>query len=103
MKLVGFRRKVLEIRLNDLLFKSAPARLARLLLYLAEEYGQAPPAGPWLALRLSHQEIANMIGIARETVSTFMSEWKKEGWIDYTQRQIVIKSPENLRLLTEES
>lgn len=102
IKLVGLRRKILEIRLKDLLFKSAPSRLARLLLFLAEEYGHAPSEGTWLAMRLSHQEIANMTGLARETASTFLSEWKKEGWIDYTPRQIVIKSPKNLQMLTEE-
>ena len=44
-KLMGFRLKRIETRLQSLLFKSVPARLAELILRLADDYGKETPNG----------------------------------------------------------
>ncbi len=72
-KLVGLRRQRIERRLTTLLFTSNQHRLNHLLLDLAEQFGVAIEGGIRLGLKLSHQEIANLIGTTRETVTILMA------------------------------
>ena len=88
-KLVGLRRQRIERRLRTLLFTSNQHRLNHLLLDLAEQFGEAIDGGIRLGLKLSHQEIANLIGTTRETVTILMGKLKTEGLIS-GQRQTVI-------------
>ncbi len=88
-KLVGLRRQRIERRLRTLLFTSNQHRLNHLLLDLAEQFGEAIDGGIRLGLRLSHQEIANLIGTTRETVTILMGALKTDGLIS-GQRQTVI-------------
>ena len=89
MKLVGLRRQRVERRLRTLLFTSNQHRLNHLLLDLAEQFGVAIDGGIRLSLKLSHQEIAHLIGTTRETVTILMGKLKNEGLIS-GQRQTVI-------------
>ncbi len=88
-KLVGLRRQRIERRLRTLLFTSNQHRLNHLLLDLAEQFGEAIDGGIRLGLKLSHQEIANLIGTTRETVTILMGKLKTDGLIS-GQRQTVI-------------
>lgn len=88
-KLVGLRRQRIERRLRNLLFTSNEHRLTHLLLDLAEQFGESIDGGIKLGLRLSHQEIANLIGTTRETVTILMGKMKTEGLVS-GQRQTVV-------------
>ncbi len=80
-KLVGLRRQRIERRLRTLLFISNQHRLNHLLLDLAEQFGEAIDGGIRLGLKLSHQEIANLIGTTRETVTILMGKLKTDSLI----------------------
>ncbi len=45
-------------------------RLAKVLLNLGAEHGVKTPRGTALILRITHEELANLIGTTRETVTT---------------------------------
>jgi CRP-like cAMP-binding protein len=96
-KIIGFRRREIEIRLADLAFKGVPSRIARLLLRLAEQYGTADNNGLKLKIRLGHQDIANLIGASRETVTLTLNRLRKEGILDFTRRSFIILKPEKLK------
>jgi CRP/FNR family transcriptional regulator len=68
-KLVGFRLRTLRNRVEGLLFKGAPARLAQTLLDLARDHGVKDAEGILLPLKLSQQDLANLIGVTRESVN----------------------------------
>ena len=51
-------------------------RLARYLLRLADESGQAPVDGYFVVNRPTHQEIANSIGATRETVTRMLKQFE---------------------------
>jgi CRP/FNR family cyclic AMP-dependent transcriptional regulator len=98
IKWVGLRRRTLEHRLEDLLFRSVPSRLSRLLNSLAKDFGEPMASGAILIpFPLSHKEIANLTGTSRETVSALLSDWKKTHIIDYSRRNIVILDPTALQ------
>ena len=54
------------------------ARVARLLLKMADEMGQKRSEGIFIPLALSRQEIADMVGTTIETSIRIMSRWGKE-------------------------
>ena len=89
-KLIGFRLKKIESRIEDLVFRDVPVRLARLLLSLSEEFGKQEDRGVRLALRITHQEIANLIGSTRETVSATLNDFKRQGLIQLDHRSITL-------------
>ncbi|QDU97905.1 Crp/Fnr family transcriptional regulator [Lignipirellula cremea] len=90
-KLIGLRRKRIEQRLKNLLFLSNRDRLTHLLLDLAQQYGKPSSAGPGavaLGIKLSHQELANVIGSTRESVTVVLGEMQAEKLIAIGRRQI---------------
>jgi CRP/FNR family cyclic AMP-dependent transcriptional regulator len=71
----------IEDDLIDQLFNSSERRLARLLLLLAK-VGQGGAAEP-IAIELSQETLAEMIGATRSRVSFFMNKFRKKGLISY--------------------
>jgi len=90
IKLMGARLRTFESRIGDLVFKSASARLASVLLNLANSMGEEDRRGTRLQARLTHQNLANLIGTSRETVSTLMSQFSQCGLLTQEHRYIVI-------------
>lgn len=112
-RLMGLRRQRIERRLKSLLFRSNRERLIFLLLELAEKYGNSTPEGVTLGIRLSHQELASMIGSTRETVTVLLGELQLEGGLLVKRRQIILTNlpqlagaidelPPEIRRLVEE-
>ncbi|MGL4511535.1 MAG: Crp/Fnr family transcriptional regulator [Lacipirellulaceae bacterium] len=99
-KLIGLRRRRVERRLRSLLYRSNRQRLLSLLAELAEAYGDpAPEVGPRavrLRIRLSHQDIASVIGSTRETVTVTLGELAAEGLVEVGRRRLVLTDVELL-------
>lgn len=89
-KLFGLRRKRIERRLKYLLFRSNRERLVHLILELAEQYGRQTEIGVALEIRLSHQDLANIIGSTRETVTVVLGELQTERLLKLGRRKIVL-------------
>ncbi|MFQ5779482.1 MAG: Crp/Fnr family transcriptional regulator [Nitrospiria bacterium] len=96
-KLIGSRLKQIESRVEDLVFRDVPARLAHLLLELSKDYGTTAPEGIHLEIKITHQEIANLIGSIRETVSAALGDFKREEWVAFEGRQIILLRPDLLK------
>lgn len=90
-RLMGFRRQRVERRLKSLLFRSNRERLVHLLLELSEKYGQETEEGVRIGIKLSHQELANIIGSTRETVTVLLGELQTEGSLVIKRRQLIIR------------
>lgn len=56
-------------------------RILYLLMKLSEKTGQRKKEWQTIDMKVTHQDIANMIGSTRETTSAIMSQLKKEGYI----------------------
>ncbi len=95
-KLFGMRRKRVERRLKYLLFRSNRERLVHLLLELAEQYGRPIEGGLDLRIKLSHQDLANIIGSTRETVTVVLGELQSEGFLQLGRRKIVLSDIDRL-------
>ncbi len=89
-KLFGLRRQRVERRLKYLLFRSNRERLIHLLLELAGQYGRQVDEGVELGIKLSHQDLASIIGSTRETVTVVLGELQTEGRLRLGRRKIVL-------------
>ncbi len=96
-KLVGRRLLEIENRLEDLLFKDVPTRLARLLCKLAAQYGTPDDGVIEIRLRITHQDLADLIGSTRETTSATLGGFERSGLIEKGRSKILIKDLEALR------
>lgn len=56
-------------------------RLAKVLLQLSEEHGIRTTGGTMLSIRLTHEELANLIGTTRETVTTQLGRFRRLGLV----------------------
>ena len=75
------------------------ARLASLLLNLAEQFGEPADNGTRITLRLTNQEMANMIGTTRETVNRTLNRFWDDRLVDMRTAHVVVTEPEKLRAL----
>jgi CRP/FNR family transcriptional regulator len=73
--------------------REVSARLATLLSNLGERFGEAngEEGAMLLDVRLTHQDLANMIASTREAVSKVMSEFQREGTIEVQNRKIILR------------
>lgn len=95
-KLIGLRLKKIQSRVEDLVFRDVPARLAHLLVELSKSDGVKEATGIRLKAKLTHQEMANLIGCSRETVSTIMGQFRDQGLIHMDGRTITLLKPDAL-------
>ena len=97
-KLVGERRSQIIIQMQDVLFLTVPQRLAKLVQRLAKEFpGQTKSGRAFVNIKLTHAELADLIGSNREAVSATIARWKASGGpIDIVRGFIVIRDLDTL-------
>jgi CRP-like cAMP-binding protein len=91
------RHRDLENKVEQLIFKDVGSKLAELLLRLGIEHGVESKKGVALAVKITHQEMANLIGSTRETVSLTLSQFKRKGFIATEGRRVILADQEGLR------
>jgi CRP/FNR family transcriptional regulator len=74
-------------------FKNASQRAIMLFVMLSEEYGKRTPDGIVLNIRLTHQDISDMTGLTRETVTRVIDRLQKSGEISITKDKFIRLSP----------
>jgi len=91
------RVREFEEALEDLAFRDIQARLSRQLLKLSDEYGVKTEEGILIGFQITHKELADMIGSARENTTLALNRFEREGILDKSRYRIVIKDEEGLR------
>lgn len=99
-RMMGLRLRRFETRVEELLFKSAHARVAHALLDMASDYGVKDNGGVIIPIRLNQRDLGNLVGLARETVNVVLQDFKQRGLVDATRRSIRIADPSRLRLVS---
>jgi CRP/FNR family transcriptional regulator len=85
---------------RDLALKDSSARVAGLLIFLAEKYGKKKEDKIVLDISLTQQELASMIGSSRETVSRVLGQFESEGLIKTSRKKINIYQFEKIKSYT---
>jgi CRP-like cAMP-binding protein len=96
MRMLIDRLADLHSRLADLQASSVDQRLARVLLAL----GQRDPIGETTpAISLTHEDLSNLVGARRPTVTSALNRFVHDGLIEKCGRNIVVKDAGRLTRL----
>lgn len=83
-----------------LLFGNSYNRIAAAILLLAKRFGQKTPNGQMtISLDLIHQDIANLVGVTRETASIALKRLEKRGVIARNRKKFIVN---NVQVLEKE-
>lgn len=96
-KLVGLRLRTFRTRVEELLGKSAPARVAHAILELSHHHGIRDGGDVLIPLRLSQGDLGKLVGLTRETVNGIVQAWRDQGVMEMDRRSIRIRDTERLR------
>jgi len=91
----------LLVRIETLAGEDAFVRLIHLLLYLADRFGQKEGASVVISLAISHEDIANWIGLRRETVSRHIEKLQKLNLITIHKKELIIPDTQKLKTALE--
>ena len=97
---IGHRMKRIESRVENLIFRDAQSRLARILLELADDFGVEREGVLQLELDLTQAEIGTLIGSSRQTVNACLRDLEAAGMVEREPGALVIAKPEELRRLS---
>jgi len=95
LEVIGRRLLEVEMRLEDIAFKTVAGRMASLLLRLMKEQGATIQG-------LTHQNLADDIGTHRETATQTLTRFRTQGLLDTGRKRIEIRDPEGLQLIANE-
>jgi len=95
MKLLSDELHKSQVKLTHLAQKPVRERLAEVLLFIKETYGFEAD-GITLDIRLSREEIANLVGTATESTIRLLSEFKRENMVDLDGKKIKIIDSQRL-------
>lgn len=102
IRYLGQRLNEAQENAKVLALDRAEQRLAALLVNLADRAGVREAGGIRLTVRLTRQDLANMVGITAETAIRIMGRFNRARVVSGTAKQLVIRDLAKLKLLASE-
>lgn len=97
LDLMSKRLRRAQKLVRDMGLKDTTCRTASLLIYLAQEYGVNRQNKVRIDLKLTQQELANMIGTTRETISRVLNKFKEQDIIKTSRQKMIINDLDRLK------
>lgn len=101
MQVLSSRLRLLGEMHANLVSDDVDTRIAKLILRLAARHGVRVGKELRLTLPLTHQEIADMVGTRRQTVTSCLGSMKRRGVLAIDDHRLVVESEELLASLTD--
>jgi CRP-like cAMP-binding protein len=102
LEVLARRLRHLTDRVEDSTFLDLPARLAKQLLHLADRYGRKDGAGTHIELKLSQQELGDLVGATRESVNKQLRAWENDGVLTQNGGRLILADRAALADLTRD-
>ncbi len=83
IEVLGRRLALCEARLEEMAYRGVPARIAAVLVRLSEGYNGE-------VVSITHQELGDMIGALRESVTKVLDEFRREGLVELGRGRIIL-------------
>jgi len=96
LQALSLRLRATNDTVGNLSFLNLPARLARILLNLGQQYGKHTGDGIVIGLKLSQEELGNLVGVSRESVNRQVRLWVEAGVLDYAHGILILKDSDAL-------
>ncbi len=97
LKTLCIRLRRADQEIESLSFNNVLGRIAKILLDLSDRYGKKTPAGVMIKMPLSHQELADMAGTAREMVTRVLNRFKRTGCLSIEGKTVTLTDPAKLQ------
>ena len=97
METLCARLRDADKQIESLTFQNVSGRLVIALLDLAEKHGVQTDKGIKIDMELTHQELSEMVGTAREVVSRILNDFRKTNCIEIEKHYITITDKEELK------
>lgn len=88
------RLRKADERIESLALLDVTGRVAGILLQLADERGEKTERSILIKSRPTHQELANMVGTTRETVTRILKQLENKKYINMDGKDLTIINPE---------
>lgn len=96
LKLLSSRQRMLGVVVEDLALRDVTTRVARLLLGCMGQHEHIVEQAPEACARITHQEIASMVGSVREVVQRVLKDLERDGAIVLERTRIRIRDQSKL-------
>jgi CRP/FNR family cyclic AMP-dependent transcriptional regulator len=93
LEMLCFRLREAWEKIRILTYRNASLRIKALLLMLANDYGEKTAEGETLNIKLTHQSIADMANLTRETVTRVLDRLQREGEITMLKSRLIRLNP----------
>lgn len=90
LQVICQRLQVADKEISNLTFQNLAGRIARKIIDLSEQFGHYDKDGLTIQLSLTHYDLADMVGTNRESVSKFLTKFKREGSILTRRKRITV-------------
>lgn len=91
------------MHINALEQPRARDKLLYTLYYMCQRYGSPDTKKVHIPIKLTHQNLASLVGLTRETTATEMNKLKKQHVINYSNQQYIVDVEQLLDLIGEDS
>lgn len=88
--------RLLSMQVDSMAFMEADKKVANILLRLAADFGMPTEKGIRLSVKCTHEDLANLVGTCRVTVTKSLAGFVKKGWIENRYRNITILDHDSL-------
>lgn len=96
------RLRLMDDIMEDMRFLGIRSRLAKALTRLALQHGRTMGNGSIrIELKLSQEDLGNLICATRESVNKHLKTWEEEGLLELTQSSLVIHNMSELQMLSQ--
>jgi len=99
-QVLSCRLRTLSDLIVNLVNDDVKTRITKLIARLSAQYGVRRSQDIQLDIQLTHQEIADMVGTTRQTVTSVFSELQRHGYLRMENRRIRIARPELLQSIS---
>ena len=90
LAVLASRLRKTDRKIKGLALSDVTGRITQTLLQWAEEQGSTTPEGVLIHNRPTHQDLANMSGTTRETVSRVLKRLESQGYIVHKGKDLLI-------------
>jgi CRP-like cAMP-binding protein len=100
VSILSLRQRQMERRLESFAFKRTEARLAETFRELSGGFATRCEHGFGQHLRLTQQELADLVGASRPVVSTILNQLRDKGVLGYNREYVCVRRIEDIEKLT---
>jgi CRP-like cAMP-binding protein len=101
VSILARRQHRMERRLESFAFKRAEARLAETFRELSGGFATRCEHGFGQHLRLTQQELADLVGASRPVVSTILNRLREKGVLNYNREYVCVRRIEDIENLID--